>query len=349
MTKEKRGTAMGGMSGGRVTLKDVADKTGYSINTVSRTLRGLYVAEPTAGKIKAAAAELGYIGNSVASSMRSGATRIVTVILGDLANPHYSRIAKIIVNYLDRHGYTATIYNTEDNILHEKNAIISSIRQGADGVLICPNEFEGANVDLLKAAGLPFVVFGRDVADPGITSVKLDDVKGGAIAAKHLAKLGCRRILFVNGPKGVATSMERLEGYRQALAGLGIPYDKAYVLFAPGLFNAVSADEKRWAALARRICRMDFDGIIAFSDQMALKVLQVLRNEGFSRIPIDRIPIVGFDNIMESFPLPLPLSSVGHAGEDMATAAPALLMEMLRGGDFIPRRLVLDVKVYARG
>jgi LacI family transcriptional regulator len=340
---------MSSLAGGKVTLKHIAENTGYSINTVSRTLRGLYVAEPTAQKIKAAAADLGYIGNSVASSMRSGATRIVAVILGDLANPHYSRIVKIIVNYLDRHGYTATIYNTEDNILHEKNAIISSIRQGADGVLICPNEFDGGNVEFLKAAGLPFVVFGRDIADPAVTSVKLDDVKGGALAARHLVKLGCRRILFVNGPKGVATSMERLEGYRQAPAGLGIPNDKDNVLFAPGLFNTVSADERRWAVLARRICRMDFDGILAFSDQMALKVLQVLRNEGFSRIPIDRIPVVGFDNIMESFPLPLPLSSVGYAGEDMATAAPALLMEMLRGGDFKPRHLVLDVMVYARG
>ncbi|MEG1516312.1 MAG: LacI family DNA-binding transcriptional regulator, partial [Clostridia bacterium] len=134
----------------RVTLKDIAERMGLSINTVSRSLRGIYPTEEITQRVLDCAKDMGYIGNSIASSMRSGSTRTIAVILGDIANPHYARMVKVMANYLSKSSYTLIIYNTENSLDYEANAILSAIRRGVDGVLICPNEFEEKNVEILN-------------------------------------------------------------------------------------------------------------------------------------------------------------------------------------------------------
>lgn len=91
----------------RVTMKDIAQKTGYSINTVSLALKGINTAPETREKILKAADELGYIGNSIASSMRSGSTQNLAIIVGDISNLHFGRIIKTAVNIWSAHNYNA--------------------------------------------------------------------------------------------------------------------------------------------------------------------------------------------------------------------------------------------------
>lgn len=333
----------------RVTLKDIAERMGLSINTVSRSLRGIYPTEEITQRVLDCAKDMGYIGNSIASSMRSGSTRTIAVILGDIANPHYARMVKVMANYLSKSSYTLIIYNTENSLDYEANAILSAIRRGVDGVLICPNEFEEKNVEILKGQGVPFVVFGHGDRDPSVSTVRLDDVKGGRIATRHLIRCGCRRIAFVNGPEDLVTSQDRLLGYIQAFRKEGASFRSENTLYAPCLFNSLAKNARLWNDIIHTLAYdIDFDGIIAFSDQVALKVLEGLRKLDFSRIPIGEIPIVGFDNVMESLPLPISLSSVGYAKEDIAIAAPALLLEMIERDDYKPQQLVLDVKLYRR-
>ena len=333
----------------RVTLKDIAEETELSINTVSRVLRGMYATPGVTQRVFDAAERLGYIGNSAASSMRSGTTRTIAIIMEDISNPHYSRLLKIMSNFLGRQGYTSIIFNTENSLEYEKNALLSALRRGVDGILICPDDSDPANVNFLKEQTVPFVVFNRGDRDPGVSTVKLDNVKGGRLAARHLLCKGCRGIIFVNGPQDSNSGRERMEGIRQAFETEGIAFDESRTLYAPGLFGSMTRDESGWAEIAGTIMADPlFDGLIAFSDQVALKVLHDLRALGFSRIPIDKLPVVGFDNTMDTFPLPLPISSVGFACEDIGIEAPKLLLEMIEGGERFPKKIVLDVKLCER-
>lgn len=335
----------------RVTMKDIAEKTGVSINTVSYALRGIRVAEETQAKILAAADELGYFGNSIASSMRLGVTQTVAIVQSDISNPYFSRMVRAFVNYFNMHEYTAHIYNTENDPKREQDAIISALRQNVAGLLICPEEHHfDEDYPMLQRSGTPFVVFTTDVNNPTISTVRIDEVKGGYIATEYLLQEGCRNIIMVSGPGNVMSARYRLEGYRQALNAYGLPFRTVNVIYSPSLFASVKSHNEEWNAIFSRLANNEeFDGIVAFSDQVALRVLQGLREHGFSRIPLDKIPIVGFDNIMENFPLPYPLSSVSYAEEDMAVVAPRLLLQMIHEGDeYIPQKIVLDVKVNKR-
>jgi len=330
----------------RITLKDIAQHTGYSVNTVSRALRGVYPSEESTKKIFAAAEELGYIGNSIASSMRLGETRTIAVILGDIANPHYARIVKTMANYLSKCAYTLTIYNTENSMEYEKNAIISSIRHGVDGVLICPIETSERNVEILKKHHMPFVIFGRGDRDPSVTTVRLDDVRGGYIAAKHLIDLGCENIVFINGPEQLVTSQERLLGFMRAFSRVGKTVDPKNIVHLPSLNMLTGPNNRNWKNMIGKLLEeVPFDGIVAFSDQVALKALYVMRQLRDRQIPSPDIPVVGFDNIMESLPMPLKFSSVGYATEDIALAASDLLLRMLRC-ETAPKQLVMNVRLY---
>ncbi|WP_159448961.1 MULTISPECIES: LacI family DNA-binding transcriptional regulator [Oscillospiraceae] len=334
----------------RVTMKDIAQHTGYSINTVSQVLRGIYPSGPTCDKVLAAAKELGYIGNSIASSMRLGSTKTIAIIQSDISNPYFGRLIRNFVNILSERGYTATIYNTDNVLSHERAAVISAIRQNVDGILFGPDDIHsGESVEFLYNSRIPFVVFANDVSNPNISSVRIDEVKGGFLATRHLISQGCRNIVMATAPKGILSAQLRLEGYRQALEKSSLPYRNANILSVPSVFASQGGHRRAWKEVCAQLAQLPFDGIVAFSDQVALKLLQGLREQGFERIAIDQIPIVGFDNILEAFPLPLPLSSIGCAGEDIAHASPRLLLEMIeKGEDFVPQKLVLDVKVYKR-
>ena len=112
-----------------VTLKDIAQQTGYSINTVSRALRDKAdIADATRQKIKKVAAEMGHVNNMLAASLRLGYTNTVAVILGDISNPHFAIMMKEIEVHAREYGYNSILYNTnEDEELELENAILKRL------------------------------------------------------------------------------------------------------------------------------------------------------------------------------------------------------------------------------
>lgn len=122
----------------QIGLKDIADRTGYSINTVSHALRGIEdIGEETRHFILKTAKELGYVPNSIAKSMRLGYTKTIAVIIGDISNPHFAIITKEIETTANRLGYSVFLLNTNEDETQEENAIRSAIAHGIDGIIIC--------------------------------------------------------------------------------------------------------------------------------------------------------------------------------------------------------------------
>ena len=133
----------------------------------------------------------------------------------------------------------------------------------------------------------------------------------------------------------------------QAFAKAGRTFDPKNIIYMPSISTIMSQKSKTWdSIIGKLIEEVEFDGIVAFSDQVALKALYFMRKLGFDRIPIHEIPVVGFDNTMESLPLPFQLSSVGHDKDDIAFIAPDILFQMLQGETF-PQHRILDVRLYS--
>lgn len=310
-----------------VTLKDIALETGYSVNTVSRALRGKDdIAEETIKKIKEVAREKGYVNNTIASALRLGYTNTLAVILGDISNPHFAIMTKEIENYARGKGYLAFLFNTNEDKEMEREAIRTAIHKNVDGIIICPTQVDGENIRLLKDSGIPFVEIGRHSGETETGYVVCDDVKGGYLAAKYLLENGHRRILFLNGPSYISSARERYEGYCRALGEYGeIP--------AKELVREVSLTDDNVDRLLEEVFanHLDFTAVFAFSDSIAWKAWTWLDEHGY-QVP-EEYSIIGFDHIQSRMAIPIPLATISSYKTQMSITAVDCLLRMLKRED----------------
>lgn len=298
-----------------VTLKDLAGKTGYSINTVSRALRGKDdISEDTISKIKQTAREMGYINNTIASSLRLGYTNTIAVILGDISNPHFSIIMKEIENHGREYGYSAFLLNTNENSAMEREAIKTAINKNVDGIIICPAQEDDSNIRFLMQSGVPFIQIGRYTGGLDANFVVCDDVNGGYLAAKHLIENGHERILFLNGPSYISSAAERLKGYQLAHREAGLTVE-------PKLIREVSVSESNISQILSQLEKdgVEYTAIFAFSDSMAWEAWTWLHQRGF-KVPGD-YSLIGFDHIQSRMAIPFQLTTISSYKAKMSVTA----------------------------
>lgn len=298
-----------------VTLKDLAEKTGYSINTVSRALRGKDdIAEDTIAMIKQTAKEMGYINNTIASSLRLGYTNTVAVILGDISNPHFAIMTKEIENHARLFGYSAFLLNTNENSQNEWEAIKTAINKNVDGIIICPAQESDENVKFLMDSGVPFIQIGRYTETLDANYVVCDDVHGGYLAARHLIENGHRRILFLNAPSYISSSRERLKGYIQAHEEAGIPVCRELV-------REISVSESNISQIMDEVMGAgdEFTAVFGFSDMVAWEAWTWLHDHGY-RVPED-YSIIGFDHIQSRMAIPFQLTTISSYKAKMSITA----------------------------
>ena len=215
-----------------VTLKDIANRTGFSVNTVSKALRGKEdISVQTREIIQKTAADMGHVNNALAASLRLGYTDTIAVILGDIANPHFAILMKEIQVRAREHGYTSILFNTNEDRQMELDAIQAALNKNVDGILICPAQNSPDNLQYLQKTGVPFVLIGRHEAD--YPSVVCDDEAGGYLAAKTLLDAGHRKILCLHGALYISSAKERLAGFRRAFAEMGLDPDEQLIREVP--------------------------------------------------------------------------------------------------------------------
>lgn len=323
-----------------VTLKDIAADTGFSITTVSHSLRNMSdISEATKAIVRERAQALGYIGNASASSLRSGVSNTVAVLLGDLSNPHFSFMAKEIETLLRQHGYSAFFMNTNESEEMERNAITLALSRQVDGIIICPAQNKGStdNLRFILSTHTPCVLIGRHFSDLSVSCVACDDHKGGLLAGRHVLQNGHRSILYVDTPIRNSSATERREGFLQALQEFPDPVRFSVVYFdeAGDYLKALTAPQKN-----------PYTALIAFNDLIAWDILCRMQVYGL-QMPRD-ISIVGFDNLHSCLPLPFPLTSVSSSKVRMPRKAVEMLMEQIENPNIPVTRLILDVELIDR-
>lgn len=321
-----------------VTLRDVAETVGYSINTVSHALRDKDdISEDTREKIKQTAAQLGYITNAQASSLRLGYTKTIAVILGDISNPHFAIITKEIEEKAGQLGYSTFFISTGEDEGKELKAIQTALNKNVDGIIICPTQKSSGNIRYLKSSGLPFVLIGRRFEDIDTDYVVCDDELGGYQATMCLLRHGHRDILMLNGPAYVSSAKDRYAGYCRALKEYGIALRPELVLEAEMTCGRNQALLKK-----AEECGISYSAIFAFSDLLAWEAWSYQIKCG-RRVPED-CSIIGFDYISSRMVLPFELSSISSHKYKMSASAVELLLEKINGSTKCSH-IVIDTKL----
>ncbi|MGN0972698.1 MAG: LacI family DNA-binding transcriptional regulator [Aristaeellaceae bacterium] len=324
----------------KVTLKDIAQATGYSVNTVSRALRGKDdIAPETRQKIRQVQQEMGYINNSLASSLRRGYTNTIAVILGDISNPHFGIMMSEIEAHARAYGYSAFLQSTNEDDALERKAIESALNRSVDGIILCPCQSSEDNVRYLQSLGIPFVLIGRRFESLATDYVVCDDETGGYLATRKLLQCGHRRILTLQGAEHISSVRERLRGYRRAHAEMNVPVDER--LIWEGSVIGENNDE-RYERMFAQVS--DFTAVFAFSDLIAWDFWRFLRRKGL-RVPED-VSLVGFDHIQSRLPNPFDLTSIRSYKKTMSTQAVDVLIHKLQEDSRELTQIVIETSLH---
>ncbi len=326
-------------------LVDVAERAGVSLATASRSLRGREgVSDEVAARVRAVAAELGYVANPHASTLAGGVTRVAGLIVYEIGDLYFSEIASGAVRVAAENGWTVQISHTAREP-HAELAQIRLLRAHRVGAIVMAGsgyvdraDGESANRELLDyiSSGGRVAVIGRHHLR--CDAVLPDNRAGGETIAEHLLALGHRRIAIAAGPAHLTTIDDRLGGIRQALAKRGV--DPGAVPVVPGAFTR---DGGRTST--ERVLREHpgTTAIIALNDAMATGVLSVLRERG---VPVpERISVAGFDDIQVAQDLSPALTTVALP---MATMGAAALEMVLRPRSVRPRRKTTGHRLMVR-
>jgi LacI family transcriptional regulator len=311
----------------KITLKDIALKTGFTVNTVARALRDKEeISEQTRSLIQATARQMGYVSNSLAGSLRSGVTRTIAVILGDISNPNFAILVKEIEEAAREQEYGLFVINTDEEYKREEQAVCSAISKNVDGIILIPTQERDEDIRLLRTNHVPFVLVGRRFERDDVDYVICDDARGGYLATRHLIDKGHRRILLLDGPQHISSARERKAGYLLALQESGIqPRDE--------LIREVSVVSGDCSKRIRQLVDegIEYTGIFAFSDLIAFEAIYTLQEMG-RRVPED-VSVVGFDNIQSKIMIPFPLTTVDASKREMAQRAFSILFNKMKYGE----------------
>ncbi len=318
---------------GPARLKDVAEATGFSINTVSLALRGSpRVPEATTLVVTNAARKLNYLPNNVARSLAERKTRQVGVVVTDLMNPLLTAAAQYIEMELAKSDYRTLIWGTNRS-QESEIAALDLLRSGqVDGLIVYPvHHRELSHLVRLRKSGSPIVLLaGR--AD-GIDTITSDDWHGARTATTHLIAAGHRRITFLASPTS-AVHPDKASGYRAAMEEAGL----APHIFATGGFTPRDGQ----ALVAGLLADHQPTAVIAASDLVAIGVLRGCRVHGI-RVP-DDLAVVGFDDIELAAFAEVPLTTIAYSAATVAERAVARMMTLVNSRDRLPEPLFEQIE-----
>ena len=327
-----------------VRLKDIADKTGFSTNTVSLALRqSPRIPAQTRDLIQRTASELNYLPNHIAKSLVSRETRTIGLVLTDITNPALTQTAQAIEIALAERGY-GTLFATSNNMLADEVRAIELFRaRQVDGMLIYPTSHRKLDhIRPLRKANHPVVLLVGD-PDSGLDAVCVDDRRGAYKATRHLIEVGHRRIGFIDSSNPLGNP-EKREGYQQALRKGGIAFDPTLVVDPHG-----HATVQGYLSMDTMMNLRELpSAVFAANDSLAIGALSWCQKHDL-RVP-DDVAIIGFDNIEYAEYAAVPLSTVNYAVDVVTRMAVDRLMQLIAAGDQLPepRVTLIDPELVIR-
>ncbi len=328
------------------TIKDVAERAGVARSTVSHALNGNYpVSDETRKRVLAAASQLDYHPDAIASSLRSRRTRITGLAIPldvpdrSLSHSSFSQFIECIADELSRHDYRLLCLISRSPQAPE---LVRLAREGhVDGMLLLQMRVDDPRVDALRATGLPFVAMGKPVRTRDCIWVE-HDLRGGAgIAVEHLLRGGHRRIAFLGDNPVFGYQYNALAGFRQAHRTFKLPWQRELVLHCEGV-------QEVGTALRPFADRKDGPtALITTTDIEAVAALHALVGMGL-RVPDDVAIVTLGDSVFTQLVQP-PITAVYYSVEEFCRLAVQMLLAMMSGQHPAQRHQILPMTLIPRG
>ncbi|WP_309104645.1 LacI family DNA-binding transcriptional regulator [Microbacterium sp.] len=301
----------------RVTITQVAAHAGVSVASASRALNGMIASAETIAKVKQAAAELGYVADATAQSLKRGKTHQLAYAVADIGNPVYVEMMSAIERVVSASGYRLVLSSTGTS--SSSVDVVRDLGRGyVDGMILSPLRVTDELLAALAATPVPVVVLGRLPDSANLDTVRADSLTAMRLVVDHLVAEGRRHIAFVNGPADTTPGTLRREGFAAAVT--------AHPLVSTRSFSAADFTIAAGYAAARDALDGDHrpDAIVAANDLIGIGAVRAAEDLGL--VVPDDLAVTGVDNTELTGVVRPGLTSVDLGAEERGRVAAELLL-----------------------
>lgn len=325
------------------TIADVARESGVGSMTVSRVLNGgKYVKANTAEKVRRAIAKLEYRPNEAARTLRGQATRTIGLVIPNLADPFFSACAHAVQQAAAMRDYVTLLLACESDVEEEDQTLALLKSRNISGLLIFPSRMNSPRqLQELQDRGVPVVTLDRTVPGLNTDEVMVENAEGTQKAVDHLIEHGHRRILCVGYDSQFNSIIQRIEGYRRAMANAGLKSQELIV--------ENEADVPR--ALLKKLRGPNAPtALFTLNNVTTTHVLHLLQRENID-VP-RQLAIAGFDDFDLAALLAVPLTAVRQPAAEIGRSGTRLLLDSIQSDvpihDRAHSRIVLPTELVVR-
>jgi len=329
-----------------VTLKDIAERVGRSITTVSRALAGYNdVSETTREQVKQVALELGYEPNIIARQLQKRRTDTLALILPTFgprfSDPFFSEFLAGIGNMAARHGFDLLV-STRAPGKEEEEAYLKHIRsRRVDGFIVVRTRRQDPRIDLLRKHNCPFVAFGRVEGDNDFPLVDEDSQMGIGLIVNHLVEQGHTHLACISAPANLMLAHYRLKGFIESLETHNISIDRSMIIEG-------NMTQKSGREVGRQLLDLPHPptAIVACNDLMALGAMTAVQERGL--VVGKDIAITGFDDVPSAEQAHPPLTTIHQPIYKIGMMVCEKLIKILGGEEVKERKVILQPSLVVR-
>ncbi|MFF3766242.1 LacI family DNA-binding transcriptional regulator [Streptomyces sp. NPDC001922] len=325
--------------GTRPTMKDVAARAGVGLKTVSRVVNGEPGVTPdTMRRVQEAIDALGFRRNDSARILRKGRTASIGLVLEDLADPFYGPMSRAVEETARAHGALLIHGSSAEEAEREQELVLAFCARRVDGLVIVPASDDHTYLEPEIAAGVATVFVDRPPGRIDADVVLSDSFSGARDGVRHLIAHGHRRIGFIGDRPRIHTAVERLRGYRSAMAEAGLPVDESRVSL-----GSTEPERVRSAALAMLDAPEPVTAFFSGNNRVTVTVVRVLNGRPRP------VALVGFDDFELADLLSPGVTVVAQDAAQLGRTAAERLFRRLDGGADEPARVELATRLIPRG
>jgi len=330
------------------TIYDISKKLNISVATVSRALNdNPRISQATKELVVKTAKEMNYKQNNLAKALKSGETKNIGIIVPYINTNFFSSVIRGIEEELSPHGYHVIICQSHEDVVTEQKHLNTLLNAQVDGIFMSVSRTTIDTVHIqhiLNTTNTPIIFFDRKKDIPGISTVTIDDYKGGYMATEHLIDEGYKNICHFAGDQNLEIYQNRLRGYKQALLDRQFQVKEENIVFTGSSIDAgIDAVKKLWSSTSVP------DAIFSASDSTALGACQELKKRKI-KIP-QEVAVIGFSNEPFTQFMELPMSSVDQTPVLMGNMAGQVFLDHIKdnfSGVSIEKKVVLAPKIIVR-
>jgi len=330
----------------KITILDIAKELNITFSTVARALNDHpAISKQTKEAVKATAERLGYRKNRIASSLRSGKSNIIGILVPSLDVSFFSAVVHGIESVMNQNGYSILLYQSQESYEKEDKGIETLLNSRVDGIIasIAINRVDSDSYLDIISRNIPLAFFDRAL-DIRVPSVTTDDYKGGYMATEHLIKAGYRHIAHVTETRNLPIFKDRLKGYTDALKDYGISIKEELILR-----GNLSLDFGRDCVRSLTERKINFDALFTLEDYTAMGGIQQLK--AMNRRVSDDVGVIGFANEAFGSLVSPTLSTIDQQTNAMGEEVAKLFLSLLKEGNFYdhaPKHIKLEPLLIAR-